>query len=140
MSRDDMIFLGKKHADKGGVYVDCWHIPVGGIEEGESQVNALRREIIEETGVDILAGEVKLIDDQGYGESEKILKETGEKVLCKMRFFVYRVDLPLNHDEIEIELNDDLEKFQWTKLEKEALLEIRLTPPSVELFKRLDIL
>jgi len=139
VSRDDMLFFGKKPAGQGGVYVDYWHIPGGGVEEGESLETALRREIQEETGIDVHAGEVKLIDDDGYGESEKTLKD-GEKVLCKMHFLVYRIDLPLDHDEIEIELNDDLEKSQWIKLEKAALSQVKLTPPSVELFKRLNII
>ena len=34
LSKDKRIFLAKKNPNKGGVYIDCWHIPGGGIEEG----------------------------------------------------------------------------------------------------------
>lgn len=42
-----------KDVNKGGVYTDCWHIPGGGIEEGEDKNSALMREVKEETGIDI---------------------------------------------------------------------------------------
>jgi ADP-ribose pyrophosphatase YjhB (NUDIX family) len=37
------IFLGKKDMKTGGVYCDCWHIPGGGIEDGENKRDALIR-------------------------------------------------------------------------------------------------
>ena len=36
-SKDEKLFLGRKHPEKGGVYADCWHIPGGGIDEGEDK-------------------------------------------------------------------------------------------------------
>ncbi len=119
----------------GGVYADCWHTPGGGIEEGENKKQALAREMAEELGLDISDANVSLLDDEGYGESKKTLKETGETVLVKMRFFVYRIDYNKNASEITVQPGDDIEKSIWADANK--LKDYKLTPPSVELFSRL---
>jgi 8-oxo-dGTP pyrophosphatase MutT (NUDIX family) len=135
-SKDGKIFQGMKDINKGGVYADCWHIPGGGIEEGEDKNSALMREVKEETGIDISRYNIEHIDSSGRGESKKILK-TGEMVLCEMQFYVYKIVIDdKNADEIEVKLNDDLVKFQWTEINN--LKEMKLTPPLADLFKKLD--
>lgn len=134
-SKDGRLFQGMKDPKEGGVYGDCWHIPGGGVGEGETEEQALAREIKEELGLDISGYKAQLVDDTGTGESEKVLKDTGEKVLCKMNFSVYRVDIDKMASEIEISLNDDLEKFVWRKIKD--LKNCKLTPPSQILFKKL---
>jgi 8-oxo-dGTP pyrophosphatase MutT (NUDIX family) len=135
-SKDSKLFQGMKAEGKGGVYSDCWHIPGGGVDEGEDKITALIREIKEETGIDISLYKIELVDNFGKGESEKILKDTEEKVLCKMNFYVYKIAIDDKYaSEIKVELNDDLVKYKWFDLID--LKNIKLTPPSVELFKRL---
>lgn len=137
-SKDGRLFQGTKHPKKGGVYLDCWHIPGGGIKEGEEKQEALIREIKEETGIDVSAYDLELIDDQGVGESEKTLSD-GEKVLCKMKFYVYKVIIDDKEaGEIQVSLDDDLEKYKWSSLDELKIL--KLTPPSISLFKRLGYL
>lgn len=137
-SKDGKIFQGMKDPKDGGVYADCWHIPGGGIDEGEELVTALLREVKEETGIDITEEKIELLDDTGRGQSVKTLKDTGEKVLCNMKFNVYKVAINENADDIPVVLNDDLVKYHW--IEPSELKNIKLTPPSVELFTRLGYL
>ena len=138
-SKDGKLFQGMKAEGKGGVYSDCWHIPGGGIDEGENKIQALIREIKEETGINIAPYKIELVDDKGNGVSEKVLKSTGEKVLCKMKFNVYKVVIDdKNVDEIKISLNDDLVKYKWFSIPE--LKGIKITPPSKELFIRLGFI
>lgn len=137
-SKDGKLLMGIKDPKDGGVYADCWHIPGGGVDEGETQEQALRREMLEEVGIDVADCKVTLVDDQGSGETEKTLKDTGEQVMCRMKFYVYRVDVGNNADEIETKLSDDLVRLEWVDLDK--LGGYKLTPPSVTLFKRLGYL
>lgn len=113
-SNDGYILLGKNA--KGGVYEDYMTIPGGGIEEGETHVQALAREVMEEVGVDISAAEVSLISDDLTGESEKTLRKTGERVLVQMKFNDYRIDLPAAASAIDIRLEDDFGEAYWIKL------------------------
>lgn len=133
-SKDGKLFQGMKDSGRGGVYSDCWHIPGGGVDEGEDKKEALIREVKEETGIDISSYKIELIDSSGKGESQKTLK-TGEQVLCEMKFYVYKVVLDNNADKIGVKLNDDLINFQWIKIDN--LKKIKLTPPSAGLFKKL---
>ena len=138
-SKDGKIFQGMKSPKQGGVYSNCWHLPGGGVEKGEDKKTALIREIKEEAGIDISSYPIQLIDDSGNGQSEKILKDTREKVLCEMKFNVYKVTInDKSTDEIIVDLSDDLIKYRWADLSE--LKTTELTPPSVELFTKLGYL
>ena len=76
-SKEGKLFQGMKDEKKGGVYCDCWHIPGGGIEPGESKENTLKREIKEETGIDISSYGVCLVDDLGKGGIQENFADRG---------------------------------------------------------------
>ena len=138
ISSDNKIFQGRKDRAKGGVYSGAmWHIPGGGIEEGETMEEALIREMKEETGIDITNAKYELIDDVGKGEAEKTLP-TGETVHVKMDFYTYKIELPTTADETNVTLDDDLDEYTWST--REELKDMKLTLPSEELFKRIGYL
>lgn len=137
-SKDGKLLMGMKDPAHGGVYPDCWHIPGGGVEADETKEQALHREILEETGIDISNAKVRLADAQGSGQTEKTLKETGERVLCNMKFNVYRIDLDTDADQTPLNPSGDLPTLEWASLDKVS--GYKLTPPSITLFKRLGFL
>lgn len=137
-SQDGKLFMGMKDPNKGGVYADCWHIPGGGIDDGEDKLIALAREIMEETGIDIKNEQIELVDDTGTGKSTRKLKDTGEVVECDMSFNVYKVTLHQKSEAIEVDLNDDLVRYEWVDVTN--LGDYKLTPPSVKLFSKLGYL
>lgn len=50
-SKDGKLLLGKNR--KGGVYEGRFVVPGGGVDDGETKEEALRREMLEETGIDL---------------------------------------------------------------------------------------
>lgn len=135
VSKDNKFLFGMKDPKGGGVYADCWHTPGGGVEKGETQLEALAREMGEEINIDISKATITLLDDKGEGESEKKLKDTGEVVKVKMKFFVYKIDFDKNAEDIDVKPSDDIGKLSW--VDSSRLKDVKLTPPSVKLFNRL---
>lgn len=136
-SKDRKILFGKKNSKKGGVYIDCWHIPGGGVNSNETHIQALKREINEEVGIDVEKYNNKLLDNSGRGSSERKLKN--EIVQVNMNFTVYQVDIiDKKSNEIQISLNDDLSEYKWVSIQE--LNTIKLTPPSTQLFTKLGYL
>lgn len=132
-SKDGYVLLGQK--SKGGVYKDCWLIPGGGIEADESPLETVKREVREEVGLTIDDKRISLISDTKTGESEKVLKETGETVLVKMRFHDFRVDMSHNAADIEIAEGDGFCKGRW--MHADELKNMRLSPGVIEVLANL---
>ncbi len=114
-SKDGKILLGQNR--KGGVYEGTYVVPGGGIEEGETEEIALRREMLEETGIDIATAAIVKIN-QSSGEHEKTLRDTGERVFVKMVFLDYRIVLDQNADEIDVKAEDDWYMPRWFEIDE----------------------
>lgn len=135
-SKDGKLLMGKKDPAKGGVYPDCWHIPGGGVEMEQSLTEALIREVQEEVGIDIRPYEIKQLEDVSTGVSEKTLKDTGERVLCHMKFHKFEIIVKDKMaQEIELTLGDDLVSAQW--LSKEELAFAKQIPGGKEFFQKM---
>ena len=134
-SKDGKLFQGMRDPAHGGVWPDCWNIPGGGVDEGEGKEDAVRRETLEETGVDISGYPLELVDDAGSGVTEKTLRETGERVIVSMKFTVYKVILNKNANDVKLNFGHEFVEGKWSTPEEAKKL--KLTPPTIELFKRL---
>lgn len=133
VSKDKKVLLGKVR--DGGVYPNCWHIPGGGVDGDETKDQALIREVKEEVGIDINGLEQVLLSDTDTGTAQKVDKDDGETYEIEMSFNTYRIDLPLNSDDIEVSLDDDLKEYRWVALDD--LGDYKHTPPSEKLFTKL---
>lgn len=124
ISKDNKILMGKKDPSKGGV------------EEGQSLEDALKREVQEEVGIDITPYTIESIPDIGVGVCEKVLKDTGEKVLCNMEFHRFKIAISgKTADEIKLQLSDDLVETCW--FNKEELLNVKQIPGGKDFFQKL---
>lgn len=110
-SADGKILLG--HNKKGGTYQGQLVIPGGGIEENETLKAAIKREILEEIGLDISNASINQLRDVASGESQKTLKNTNETVLMKMRFYDFVVKLTENSESITLSFEDDFGDADW---------------------------
>lgn len=135
LSKDGKMLMGEKRPGKTAPYPG-WYLPGGGVEQGESLEQALRREMQEETGLDISGYKVRLVDDQGYGESIKHLN--GKDTPVKMRFFMFEILIDDEAANIRLSEDDDMVNLRW--FSPDELRTVELAPPSISLFKRLGYL
>lgn len=135
-SKDGKILLVKSNPVNKGAYEGYWVIHGGGIEEGETKEQAVIRETLEETGIDISNYALELVSDSRTGQSEKNLKPSGERVMVNMKFFEYKVEMSdLNAADIKVTLSHEHSDFKWVK--PEELSSMKLSPPTFGLFKEL---
>ncbi len=137
-SREGKIFQGMKAPDPYNIYHGCWHIPGGGVDAGETHMQALARELKEEMAFDMTGYEPELIDER-YGKGEKTLRDTGERVMQEMHFLTYKIVIDKPAAEIPVHCGDnEFVEYHW--IDPQELKNIKLTPPSVELFTKLGYL
>ena len=132
ISKDGKTLMGKKDPSQGGVYPDAWHIPGGGIEDGETMEMALAREVLQETGINISGQAVTKLPQIGHGETQKTLKETGEKVWCKMEFNYFEIHIDQLAEDIQLGTNDDLVELKW--FSKDELSDVEQVPGGKDFF------
>lgn len=135
-SKDGKVLMGKKDSKGGGVYADCWHIPGGGIDEGETLEDGVIREVKEEVGITLTKKQLQKIPGTGSGTSEKTLKGTGEKVVCHMEFNRFEVHVDDVSDDITLSLDDDLKELRW--FTREELQNVKQIPGGKEFFQEMD--
>jgi mutator protein MutT len=119
------ILLGKKRG--GRVYPDCWLIPGGGVEEGEAIEDAVRREVKEETGLDV-QDITRLNFDEDYTWR---INEQGIKQDIHFVTLNYKAQMLGG----KLSPDDDLVNLLWVK--KEDLKSYKHNPLSMKLFKSL---
>ncbi len=123
ISQDKAIYLGEV-----GVYAGHLAVPGGGKEPGETDEQAVHREILEETGIDIEGHNTTKCEDINTGESEKTLRDTGERVRVVMRFIDYIVQLDKSSNELPTGGMDDFVNAKWYPLS--TVSDLKLTPPT----------
>lgn len=136
ISKDNKLLIQKEDPTRGGIYSDAWHIPGGGMEKGETILETLKREIMEEVGIDISGYSTTLLDNSEYRTAEKTLKN-GERVLADMHFNDHKVIINnKNANEIKVKVSDEVIEYKWIPFNK--LTKYKLTPPLRKLLSKLS--
>ena len=95
---------------------DRWGIPGGKIEQGEGALDAIKREIREETALEI--GKIEFVIAQDCMNSEEF---QSEQHFVLLNYMAHR-------KAGEVVLNEEAEKFRWCHLEE--ALELDLNTPT----------
>ena len=112
-SADDKLLLGKN--TKGGVYQGAYLVPGGGVEPEDdgALVKAVCREVMEEVNLDVTDAQIEQFEKVITGQSEKTLRETGERVIVDMNFYDFRIVINALAAEITARRSDEFDDIRW---------------------------
>lgn len=131
-SRDDRLLVG--NTVRGGAYEGMWIVPGGGIELGETPYDAVIREVAEEVGLNV--HHAKIVQrDISTGESEKTLRDTGERVVMHMKFHNFEIHLDSHAQDVAVQPGDDFTNPKWVAIRE--LQTLKMPEPSVATLTRL---
>lgn len=137
-SSEGKILLG--YNKKGGVYQNQLVVPGGGVDEGETKLEALHREMLEETGIDIKDAVITQVEGVSRGESEKDVPETGERVLAKMSFYDFKIQLSVPCEDIDLVFEDDYADAAWYTAEELRAREDEIGPATKATLQRISFI
>jgi 8-oxo-dGTP diphosphatase len=101
---------------KNDPFKDCWAIPGGFIEENEAVETAAKRELLEETSIDVVKHSISLQQFKVYSQP---LRDPRQRVISVC--FVTIIE-PVIISSLNIKAADDAKEFQWFSLEKLPVL------------------
>lgn len=132
ISADDKMLMGRRDSNSGGVYPDAWHIPGGGVEEGETLKQAAVREVEQEVGMVLPETMLSLVGKPRYGATEKRLKD-GSEVFCRMTFNMFEARLLSVAARTPTKPGDDLVTLDW--FDRDVLSGLQLIPGGEDFFR-----
>ena len=98
-------FLSVQRSKNDDFMPGAWEFPGGNIEEGETIIEALKREVFEETGISINTDKVKIVNLY-----DKI-KEKEEKYHYIELDFLIEVE----SKELDVKLSSEHDNYNWLK-------------------------
>ena len=119
LNKQNKIFVGKRKDNPG----DKWQMPQGGVDEGEDYITAMRRELLEETGIQNIEiiKEIEKIYQYELPENLVGIIWKGKYRGKKQKWFITR----FLGEEKEINLNTKHAEFiDWKWIEPKFLPEV----------------
>lgn len=126
--------MGLCNRKNGGVFPDLWQLPGGGVEDKESDLEAICREVAEETGIELDVLNLSIVDDKDSGETTKQLSD-GETVIVEMKFIVFYNSIDREHSQIDYSTGTEFSELAW--IARQDLSSLAMVPAGLPLFKRL---
>lgn len=124
IEKNGKYLMGNKARDVGP-YPNTWRLPGGGVEEGESPEEAVKREVMEETGLEVTRAE-----KVGHLEDEEPNKH-GE--MTHYTFHIFRVEVVGKES-----VTEEFPELVW--VDKSELSDTPLARPTIKYFKRIGLM
>lgn len=118
LEKDDRVLLGLREDAPSKIYRNHWDLPGGQIVPGETVVEALRRELLEETGLTILRAH--LMEAYHSGDPDE-----GAPGLCLLYY--------IEEAEGEMQASSDLQALEYVEKDRISTLQL---PPWSQYFLR----
>ncbi|MFA4819822.1 MAG: NUDIX domain-containing protein [Candidatus Aenigmatarchaeota archaeon] len=125
IEKDGKFLFGKKQPGRGP-YPNTWHLLGGGIERDETLIDAVKREILEESGLEI-TDIVPVSFDEDI-ESNKHGVDT------HYIFLVFKT----KYKSGKLTPKNDISELKW--IDKSSLAKTKLNRPTVRLFRKLGLI
>jgi 8-oxo-dGTP diphosphatase len=106
-------------------FSEHWQLVEGKIEENESPVEAIKREIMEEIGVNVKMSEVKLVSHTQLEVKEK-------------KYLAVRVVFEVKVDSKEITLSNEHQAFAWYYITE--VFDLPLLPGTKEVIEKMKLI
>ncbi len=124
IEKEGKLLFGRKPRDRCP-YPNTWHLLGGGVEQGESILDAIKREVKEESGISLT--NIKPISFDEDCEPNK------HGVTMHYIFLVFSA----TYKSGKLKPGDDIAELTW--VEKSALPKTQLNRPTIKLFKKLKL-
>jgi len=108
-----------------GVFPNQWAVPGGGMEEGETLEEAVRREVREEVGLELEHFEPLKFED------ELRVKKLPDGSSIEV-YMVYLIFTAVAKDPENVKLNEEFVEYRW--VDKDNVQEYNLNEPTVRTF------
>jgi 8-oxo-dGTP pyrophosphatase MutT (NUDIX family) len=98
-----------KRSPNAKAYPNCWDFPGGKLEHGESPIEGLKREVLEETNLNV-----------------RVIKPIFTFVDKPINHFSYIIvfECELVNEDFEIKLSEEHTQYKWVKKEELLLMEV----------------
>ncbi len=124
IEKNGKFLMGNKAKDIGP-YPNTWRLPGGGVEKGETLEDAIKREVKEETNLD-----VQNLEKVGIQEDDEPNKH-GE--MTHYTFHIFRAEVVG-----EEKVSDEFPQLRW--IDKSELKNVPLARPTIKYFKNIGLL
>ena len=128
LNRSRKLLLCKMAPDRG-VFPGQWGLPGGGVEPNEKIENALRRELIEEIGIEVTDIEPAFFKDK---QLTKTFKD-GSKRSIYMIFLIFYCVATTE----ELILNPEFVEYKWVR--KDEIREFDLNAETIDTLEKIDV-
>lgn len=119
-------FLFGKKLSNVGPYPNTWHLLGGGIKQGESIIDAIKREILEESSIEVTDIE-SVSFDEDYEPDKRGIK-------THYIFLIFKA----KYKSGELKPKSDINELKW--IEKKAVSSVELNRPTIKLFKKIKLI